>query len=185
MGLKTLLGGDIDLAGTRKARARAERELSVANSAVVDAEIAYQVALEDGESDEAMRAALDRKTVSGWQVSRLTKKIAALTAQIATLEAQARAAQLKKHLSEVLNKALEHGKVAKAAGESYWACVAARTAMLEAGFSRELDSVIMPPLFVVDTTSQLSADPSIHAHDHLDRWVWNMEQLRKSMESQP
>ncbi len=182
MSLKTLLLGDTDLASVRRAKLRTERELAVAKAAVVDAQTAYEVALEEGADDEAMRAVVDKQHVAGWQVNRLAKKLTAASAQIATLEAQARGAQLKKHLSEVLNKALEHGKVAKAASASYWASVAARTAMFEAGFSRELDSVEMPPLFVADTTSQFSADPASHAHDHLDRWVWNMEQLKRKLE---
>ena len=184
MSLKTLLLGDTDLASVRRAKLRTERELAVAKAAVVDAQTAYEVALEEGADDEAMRAVVDKQHVAGWQVNRLAKKLTAASAQIATLEAQARAAQLKKHMLEVLNKALEYGKVAKAGNTAYWAGVAARTAMFEAGFSRELDSVEMPPLFVADTTSQFSADPANHAHDHLDRWVWNMEQLKRKLEAE-
>ena len=183
MDLKQLLIGDADLASVRKTRLRTERELAVAKLAAVDADTAYLVALEDGASDEVLRAAVDKQQTASWAVARLSKKIAALTAQIATLEAQARAAQLKKHMLEVVNTALVHSQTAGAASKSYWSHMAARTAMFEAGFSRELDSVSIPPLFIADTSSKFSSDPASGSHDFLARWHYGITQLKQSLEA--
>ena len=68
MGLKTLFLRE-DLAGLRKVKNRAERELAVAKVGAVDAQTAYEVSLDDGADDETLRAAVtsNRRQAGPWR----------------------------------------------------------------------------------------------------------------------
>jgi hypothetical protein len=182
LSLKTLLTGERTIPDVEKAIVRANRELRVAEGAVHDAAVAYDVALEDGEDDTAMRAALDLKHTTGWQVNRLTKRIAALNEQLAKLKAEARSALLAKLRRELLDVCVTHGDTAAAATSTAARVVSARMALERAGFTRELSEIEMFPAHLVDV-SQLSAhDPQVGQNDALDRWRHRVNQLKASLE---
>ena len=184
MGLKSLLGGTT-LADVRKAKARAERELSVSKAAVLDADAAYDVALESGDDDEKMRAALDRKNVTSWAVARATKKLAALDAELKALEAKDRAERLKRHMLAAIETATAHGVAAEAARATAANHLRALTVLQENGFASEACAFAGFPAMILDYSTSFSTNPNIANHDALDRWRWSIVQLKKVTEALP
>ena len=172
------------LADVEKAKARAERELNVARAAEHDAGISYEVALEDGAGDETLRAAVDKRMTAGWQVSRLTKRIAALDSKRVELLATARAALLQRLRGELADAAESHGAAAAVAATTAARFVQARGALDVNGFSREASEVEPFPLFVYDSSPRYSSGLDLATHDLLDRWRWKMAEFKRSLQVQ-
>lgn len=182
VGLKSILLGETTLAGLRRQKARAEREASVAKTAAQQAHASFDALIEDGADDEALRAAVDRKTVSSWAVARATKKLAAIDVSLREAEAKDRASRLDGFMRAAVETATAHGAAAETARATAASHMQAISALQENGFASEAAAFGQFPPTVIDYSSAFSANPGKATHDGLDRWRWSIAQLKTSLE---
>jgi hypothetical protein len=120
-----------------------------------------------------------KQKTSGWDVNRLTKRLAELDRKHADLTAKAREELLARLLQKVVAAGEAHGAAAAAAAETARQFVAAADELDRNDFRRERAEVEPFPPHVMDYSMSQTLHPTLTTFETLDRWRHGIAALKR------